>query len=387
MKSLFPALALVSALAASPAWAQTQSQASSFGDTQSKSPYGNLTPATSNSNVIKDGSRTPDLTPVSDLKAPTIDLPNEPVEPYLLTKANGPFMVTARVFRGVDAERLALALVKELRNDYKLPAYILRTKDFPGKSLMRGTPPTVPSDVMAPDIKMPEKIRTYDEAAVLVGDAKTLAEQEKLWRQVKKIKPTCLDGVSSPFHWRQGLSQALRTTNPYVPAQNLYPSRKDRLMVVMNSGLRSIVNCPGRFSLQVAEFAGRSTFTFNPLQPAGSIFPNLRESPLRTAQDDAERMADKLSKDAEFQRLGQPVYVLHDRTSSRVFVGSFDSPQDPRAGAVRDRLMAMAYPLADKSKPDPKNNPTARGKNALDTMIVPALALTDISDMKTKVRN
>ena len=126
--------------------------------------------------MIKAGSRTPDLTPASDLKPPTIDLPHEPIEPYLLTKENGPFMVLARVFRGVDAERMALALVKELRNEYKLPAYILRTKDFPGKSLMRGTPPTVPSNVMAPDIKMPEKIRTFDEAAVLVGNEKTLAE-------------------------------------------------------------------------------------------------------------------------------------------------------------------------------------------------------------------
>ena len=69
-------------------------------------------------------------------------------------------------------------------------------------------------------------------------------------------------------------------------------------------------------------------------QPGG-VIPNLRESPLRTAHDDAERMADKLAKDAEFQRLGQPVYVLHDRTSSRVYIGSFDSPQDPKAGEVR----------------------------------------------------
>ena len=58
-------------------------------------------------------------------------------------------MVLARVFRGVDAEQMALALVKELRNDYNLPAYILRTKDFPGRSLMRGTPPTVPSQTHA----------------------------------------------------------------------------------------------------------------------------------------------------------------------------------------------------------------------------------------------
>ena len=290
-------------------------------------------------------------------------------------------MVLARVFRGVDAERMALALVKELRNEYRLPAYILRTKDFPGKSLMRGTPPTVPSNVMKPDIKMPEKIRTFDEAAVLVGNEKTLAGSEKLWHQVRKIKPQCLEKMSTPFLWREGLSKSYRTTNPYVPVQLLYPSHKDRLMVQMNSGLRSIVNCPGRYSLQVAEFSGRSTYQLNSMPISNSMFPDLKGSPLRTAADDAERMADKLAKDAEFQRLGVPVYVVHDRTSSRVFVGSFDSAQDRRAVQIRDRLVAMAYPLADKS-----NGPGARGRNALDTMIVPALALTDVSDIKTKVQ-
>ena len=106
--------------------------------------------------------------------------------------------------------------------------------------------------------------------------------------------------------------------------------------------------------------------------------PNLRESPLRTAHDDAEKMADKLARDPEFQRLGQPVYVLHDRSASRVYIGSFDSEQDPRARDVRERLMVMAVPLQDKSR---------RGRNALDTTIVPALALTDLSVMKTSVRN
>jgi hypothetical protein len=209
---------------------------------------------------------------------------------------------------------------------------------------------------------------------VLVGDEKTLAGSEKLWKQVKKIKPECLKKMSTPFLWREGLSKSYRTTNPYVPAQNLYPRTKDRLIVQMNSGLRSIVNCPGRYSLQVAEFSGRSTFAPKP----GDSMPVLRDSPLRTAHDDAEKMADKLARDPEFQRLGQPVYVLHDRSASRVYIGSFDSEQDPRARDVRERLMVMAVPLQDKSR---------RGRNALDTTIVPALALTDLSVMKTSVRN
>ena len=84
---------------------------------------------------------------------------------------------------------------------------------------------------------------------------------------MKKIKPKCLDKMSSPFPWREGLTGHYRTTNPYVPAQLLYPGHKDRLMVQMNSGLRSIVNCPGRYSLQIAEFSGRSTYQLNSMQP------------------------------------------------------------------------------------------------------------------------
>ena len=51
-----------------------------------------------------------------ELKAgPTVVLPDDPLEPYLLSKENGPFMVMAKVFRGPDAEKMALALCKELR--------------------------------------------------------------------------------------------------------------------------------------------------------------------------------------------------------------------------------------------------------------------------------
>jgi len=377
MKSPIAALALC-ALAASSAWAQTQ--VSSFGGARPTSAVGGAPAAPADSRVIKATAGPPELTPAHDLKPPTLELPNEPIEPYLLSKENGPFMVLARVFRGVDAEKCALALVKELRNEYNLPAYILRTKDYPGKSMIRGTPPTVPSNVMQPDIKMPEKIRTFDEAAVLVGNEKTLANQEKLWQQVRKIKPKCIEQMSSPFKWREGLSRSYRTTNPYVPAQYLFPRTKDRLMVRMNSGLSSIVNCPGRYSLQIAEFSGRSTYMLNPFQQPLHLLPNLKDSPLREAADKAERMAEKLAKDGEFQRLGQPVYVVHDLTSSRVFVGSFDAPQDPRAAEVREKLLRMAVPLVDKSS-------NGRGKNALDTMIVPALALTDLNDIKAKIRD
>jgi hypothetical protein len=381
MKSPIAALALFGTLAAGPAWAQAQTQPSLPGTVQPRtsrfSQSGAPTAPTDNQ-VARATGAMPELTPAHNLRPPTAALPDEPIEPYLLTKADGPFMVLARVFRGPDAERMALALVKELRNDYRLPAFILRTKDYPGRSAIRGVPPNVPNEVMAPDVKLPEKIRTLDEAAVLVGNEKTLAGSEKLLHEVRKLKPKCIESMSTPYWWRTGLSRAVRTTNPYVPAQLLFPRPKDRLLVLINSGLRSIANCPGTYSLQVADFSGRSSYQFNAQDLPFQLLPDLKNSPLRKAHDDAEKMAEKLARAPEIRRLGQPVYVFHDRTTSKVFIGSFRSPQDPAAAALRQQLVQAAVPLAHKN---------SRGKDAVDTMIVPALALTDLTEIKAKIAN
>jgi hypothetical protein len=379
MKSPIAALALFGTLAASPVWAQSLFQPPASRSTLPNAPLPSTSGALDNSapkdGKVYPGSALPEPTPVHELRPPTVELPNEPIEPYLLSKENGPFMVMAKTFRGVDAERMALALVKELRNEFHLPAYILRTKDMPGKSLIRGTPPTAPNELMAPDIKMPEKIRTFDEAAVLVGNERTLADSEKLLKHVRKIKPKCLDGMSSMFPWRTALCYAYRTTNPYAPAQTLYPRAKDRLVIQINSGHRSIVNCPGRYSLQVANFAGRSEYQIGAQSQQFQISaPDLRKSPLYTAHDNAEKMAQKLANDPDVRRLGQPVYVYHDRTSSQVFVGSFNSEKDPAAIEAHDQLLKLAVPLMNKKRPG----------GGLDIMIVPANALTDLAPIKAK---
>ncbi len=106
------------------------------------------------------------------------------------------------------------------------------------------------------------------------------------------------------------------------------------------------------------------------------MLPNLRDSPLRKAADDAERLAEKLAKSPEIQRLGQPIYVYHDRTTSKVFVGAFNNPQDPAAGVLRDQLLRQAVPLASKKVGD---------RGPVDTMIAPALALTDVNAFKSKL--
>ncbi len=307
------------------------------------------------------------------IKPATLALPTDPIEPYLLTKDQGPFMVLGRTFRGPEAERFAVALAKELRTKYNLPAYILRTKDFPNKGNIRNVPPTANPFVKRSELAEPEHVRSHDEAAVLIGNCKTLDESEALWKEVKKLKPQCLEEIPSIFGWRKGLSTATRTTNPFVPAQYIYPGRgkRDHLLTTMNSGPRSIVHCPGRYTLQVAVYSGRETFVTEN-KPA-SLFSNdlLKKSPLMTAAEDAERVAEVIAKDPAVLATGYQPYVFHDRSSSKVLIGSFNDPNDPAAANLREVLLRRAVPIANQ------------GKGA---MIAPATQLTDLEDPNRPIK-
>jgi hypothetical protein len=305
---------------------------------------------------------------------PSVALPTEPIEPFLLTRDNGPFMVMAKTFRGPDAERWALALVLELRNDYQLPAYILRTRDFPMRSNIREVPPTAIQEIRRPYVSEPEKSRTHDEAVVLVGNEKTVKDADELLHRVKKIKPKCLNQMHSIYPWRDGLGKALRTTNPFVPAQELFPRKTDPMVTKLNGGQHSIFRCPGHYSLQVAEFTGRSTFNVDDKRFKPSL---ITDSPLEQAFDSAEELAEVLAKDPEVRKTGCLPYVYHDRTTSKVLMGAFNAPDDPAAGKLRNTLLHLAVPLAQKKNPK-TGNPTA--------MIVPADVLTDVEVLKASVQ-
>jgi hypothetical protein len=361
-----PAAGMPAAPSASPSTSMSAPNGASTAPSGPASPYSGT------------GSTLPGPIKDDDIRPIAIALPDDPLEQYLITKENGPFMVLAQVFRGPDSERMALALCKELREEFHLPAYIMRTKEFPMKSYIRGTPVQAPSETTKSAIKQPEQIRIHDEAAVLVGNEKTLEGSEHLLKEVKKLHPKCLDGMPKLWPWRgAGLSRAIRTTNPYVPAQWLFPKTRDELVVQMNWGSKSIAHCPGRYTLQVASFSGRSAFDLtgqrDPMM-AAKIDPTT--SPLKSAKEDAERLADQLARRPEFTRLRQPVYVYHDRTSSRVFVGSFNSANE--AKVIHDELLKTAGALNIKNAKD--------SRRSLDTMIIPASQLTAVDDLKATLR-
>jgi hypothetical protein len=114
--------------------------------------------------------------------------------PPHLRAGDGPFMVLVHVFRGPEAESLAERLAAELRSGHDLPAYLLRMSRLarPGGSRATGE----------------------DGVAVLVGDARTIDEAERLMRLVKRIQPESPADTSGAG---LRLRRAMVTQNP-IPA-------------------------------------------------------------------------------------------------------------------------------------------------------------------------
>ena len=328
---------------------------------------------------------TPELTDVN--QAPSFTLPTEPIDPLLVQRHNGPFMVAAKTFRGPDAARYAQALAMELRQVEKLPAYIFRMKVKPGNSNQYGQAPTAPKGTPNRDLTAPERFRTNDEAIVLVGDCKTIEEARDLLKRVKHIHPACLDGMPSVYFWRngQGLKQAFQTTNPLAGSQDLFPGREmaappgaektfntyevvarmqrnspakvDKLVADMNRplpGSKSLYNCPGPYTVQVAEFSGgtvnalggdlRELTLVGATAGSNSAGLNLKKSVLATAHDDAEGLADAIGRSKSFPK-GMSVYVYHDRTTSRVMVGAFRGADDPSLAILKGQIDKISNEL------------------------------------------
>ena len=246
------------------------------------------------------------------------------------------------------------------------------------KSNIRNIPPTAPArPSTGRRSSMPEKVRTYDEAAVLVGNEKTLADQREPLHKVKKIKPKCLDGMPLALQLARGPRAGHPDHQPVRPRQNLFPGQADTLVVQMNRGRRasSIARAATRSRSPSSPADRRSTSTRPDAD--GATMPE-RRARSHTAADDAESWP-TLAKAPEIQQPAS-LYVYHDRTSSKVIIGSFNSPNDPAAVTLRDDLLKARRP-AQWTRRMPRAEVRTE---ASITMIAPANYLTDVDDRSSR---
>ena len=290
----------------------------------------------------------------------------DPNKDYQLAEDNGPWTILACTFSGKGAEEQARALVMELRKRYKLPAYVHQMRfdldEAEGRGLNR----------FGGAVQMRYRLgNTVDETAVLVGNYPAVddPEAQATLRRMKQFKPECLKGDESRpttrnlAGWRAmasqlnrdaqaagPLSKAFVTTNPLLPKEYFAPKGVDREVLEWNTGVKySLLDCPGRYTVQVATFKGKTLIKQNEIEAVEQGKQQIR-SGLAEAAEKADRLCQAL------RMKGYEAYQFHDRYASIVTVGSFDSVGTPRQDG-KTEINPTIHGLMQKFASQPANLP------------------------------
>jgi len=280
---------------------------------------------------------------------------------YRLSKRHGPWMIMVATFKdlppemrtkGMSPAEAADELVYELRKK-GIPAYTygrqeinetIDTTDRLGRKQRRHfTAQQQGIAVLAgnyrdPDDRTAQKTLTY----VKKFHPRFLSGVEKSSRFVRKLKN---GGLYRKTPGRKGpLGGAFLTINPMLSPEEAHVKKQGPLLIKLNSGMEySLLENQEKYTLRVASFHGKSA-THVPNTKFGNVEQNFK---VTSALDDAAFEAWELVKYLRTRNV--EAYVFHDRYSSIVTVGAFNSSRDPR-------ISEMARSYAAKKKTDPNTN-------------------------------
>lgn len=264
----------------------------------------------------------------------------KPAEMYPISDANGPWMIMAATFTGEGAAEQAQQLIYELRRRYKLPAYSYHKK-FEYSRPVRGKGLTPQGE--APMMRY-RRDQDVVEIAVLVGDYATVddADAQRVLKKLKRARPEVLE--QTPENSKRPLAayrtlqakakqalfpdedeergpmgNAFVVTNPLLPHEYFVPKGVDKLVVEMNKAVpHSLLDCPAPYTVKVATFTGHAVILDQKRQQA----IDRGEMP-KSYLEDAAKSAHLLTEALRIK--GYEAYEFHDRHSSIVTVGSFNS--------------------------------------------------------------
>ncbi|HTU23801.1 MAG TPA: hypothetical protein VMF30_00300 [Pirellulales bacterium] len=266
---------------------------------------------------------------------------------FELTETSGPWLIMAATFTGDGAEEQALQLVRELRKELKQNAYTYQKKfDYSQTMEGRGV-----DRLGGPQTMRYERSETVTEIAVLVGDYDKVGESgdDLAQRTLKKIKYMQPDALTKVAKTSQTLAAihaiqraalpkddkqpekgpmggAFLTKNPLLPREFFVPKGLDKFVVDMNKNVKhSLLDCKGQYTVKVATFIGRNVLLTRQVVDQMEKGKKLQ---LKSKLVDAAEKAHKLTE--ALRAKGVEAYEFHDRSSSIVTIGSFDSVGTPQ---------------------------------------------------------
>jgi len=290
---------------------------------------------------------------------------------YGLTKRHGPWMIMVASFNkppenerieGMSPKQAAEELVYELRRK-GIPAYTFEQEEVDAtvKTLNRRT-----------QEERAGKTRNWAGGiCVLAGNYPTSNDPvaQKTLKYIKKFQPRFLQDIAAEGESVPGeiirrsqtggvfrmsrshpgpLSGAFMTTNPLLSEEDLALRKRDPLILRLNTGSEySLLQNKGRYTVVVATFQGKSEITNNvsekKIQPISSTLSEAADRAWELCT--ALRSAKSYGYGRDFE-----AWVFHDRYSSIVTVGSFQSKDDPRIVEIQNLFGAkVAAVKADGS--------------------------------------
>ena len=248
---------------------------------------------------------------------------------YKLGKQHGPWMVMVASLSepapesridGPNMTEAANRLVYELRKS-KIPAYIF-VQEEEVQPLGR---------VKRDDKIFRREVKSKDNRICVVAGNYGSSEDkiaQKTLSWIKRFNPKELTdyAVFHPTPGRPGpLSGAFLTINPMLSAEEVSQRKVDPLMVRLNAGRKdSLLANPGKYTLVVASFRGKSQLLSKPSDEEFEISRSLDE-----AGHHAEVLCHALREQNLYYGRKFEAFVWHDRDRSLVCVGAFNSDDDP----------------------------------------------------------
>ncbi|GHT31810.1 hypothetical protein FACS1894214_3410 [Planctomycetales bacterium] len=288
----------------------------------------------------------------------------DPKKEYTLTETNGPWMVLVHTFSGPKGREQANALVLELRKEYKFKAYSYN-HIFVSDTHLDKDLKTNPYSKTRPQYKKKGK---FDEYAVVLGDFQSVddLDLQKTLKSIRQIYPECMksfpgqqipNGTPSPFQF------CLAVTNPILNSNYFnQPGAVDDFVAKLNeSRPYSLLNCPGRFSVQVATFTGKVEIKPQNVEDIITGKKPFLENG-KSELEIGEKAAAKLCK--ILRSKGYEAFEFHDRYASIVTIGAFDSCEHKLPNGMVEYPPQIAALMRDfQAKPA---KPTAANAIAYD---------------------
>jgi hypothetical protein len=121
---------------------------------------------------------------------------------------------------------------------------------------------------------------------------------------------------------RGPMGHAFLTRNPLLPKEYFTPGVDPDVAKWNENFEYSLLKCPGRYTIKVATFSGRSTLSGTEEIDGGAKLRRAKDDdPLVLAGDNAHKLAVAL------RSKGWEAYEFHDRSESYVTIGSFNEMQ------------------------------------------------------------